>query len=232
MLPVSRVSDPLGTAARRLLLTSTLLLLFATDPRLAANQETQFPPPLSIEEIELDLRLEPATHTLSAKVMLGLRSRSLRPMEVVRLVLPAPFADRAHIYAVWDRTGFLAWHTERREKDLLIVTTFTAPIGPLGQRALVVHFELDLAGFDAPEAPAQLTSRAASLHATGWYPLPVALRLTRINRLRLGLRLPRTWQLRSHTQLKHLHTSSEFAEYELTAKGISAASLVFSAYAQ
>ena len=233
MLPAFLVSDTTLRLTLLLLLIPTLLPRLADPlPLLATGQENSSSTPLNVEEVELDVRLEPATYTLSAKVMLGLRSRSLKPVEAIRLVVPAPFADRAHIYAVWDRSGFLAWHSQRIKKDLLIVTTFAQPIGALGQRWLVIRFDLDFTHFDAPDAPAQLTPHAASLRATGWYPLPLGVRPRQFNKLRLGLRLPRTWRLRSHAESKHLHTGTEFTEYELTAEAVSASSLLFCAYAQ
>ncbi|NWF86124.1 MAG: hypothetical protein HXY18_20120 [Bryobacteraceae bacterium] len=235
MLLAFLVSDTTLRLALLLLLASMPFTRLPHHPAmLATGRQTAAPVQLHVEAVELDVRLEPTTYTLAAKAMLGLRSRSLKPLPAIRLLLPAPFAARARIYAVWDHSGFLPWYRARLENDFLIVTTFTQPIRPLGQRWLVVRFDLNFTGFDVPDAPAQLTPHAASLHAAGWYPLPAGVEPSQfqLNKLRLGLRLPRAWRLRSYTESKHLHTGTEFAEYELRAKAVSANTLLFSAYAQ
>ncbi|MFQ5817168.1 MAG: hypothetical protein ACE5H2_04315 [Terriglobia bacterium] len=185
----------------------------------------------AVNAVELDVRLEPADAQLAAKASLALVSRRVRPIHTLVLVFPAPFHDRARIRTVWDETGLLAWHTEPAKDALLIHVTFASPLAPLARRTVVVSFELDFAGLDST-APAHLSDQEARLESSGWYPLPESAAADRLRRLRLDVRLPRTWRVERSGPIKHLRTGIQFAEYELKRKNIPAGRLLFRAYAE
>lgn len=206
------------------MLTATLGLALL----LALGPTPQF---FEVNAVELDVRLEPSDGRLAAKASLHLRSRRVRPAETLALVLPAPFQNRARIRAVWDETGVLAWHTEMAEAALLIRVTFARPLPALARRTVVVSFELDCGGLDS-SAPAQLTARAARLESTGWYPLPAGSVSDRLRRVRLAVRLSRSWRVERRLRMKRVRSGKHVAEYELTAENVARDTLLFRAHAQ
>lgn len=186
--------------------------------------------PVSLRALELDVRLEPATRILSAKARLDIVSRRVLPLTQLVLVLPPPFAERARVQAVWDATGLLAWHVQSAGEELRISVTLAKPLPSLSRRTVVMSFDLDLTGVDS--ALVKFTHREVQLASSGWYPFPENLLLDSLPRVRLGVRLPRTWRVQSTSNVKRLRTGPEFAEYELKAKNVRAGALLFAASAE
>lgn len=188
-------------------------------------------PHLELRALELDVRLDPSARQLTAKAQLDLRSRRVLLLETLVLVLPSPFAARAEIETVWDDTGLLAWHAERREESLFIHVALAKPLAPLGRRTVVVSFRVDFAGLDSP-ASSHLSENAVRLESRGWYPLPTEGVGDALRRVRLGVRLPHTWRVRPMEGLKRLRTGTQFAEYERKARNVPTGQLLFSARAE
>jgi len=182
---------------------------------------------VSVRTVELDVRLDPATRTLAGKASLELDSRRVLPIDTLALVLPPPFADRTRVEDVWDETGLLAWTAKMESETLLLRLTFARPLAPLARRTVVIRFQLSLDELDSTAV--RLSQHEARLESSGWYPLPKEPVLERFRRIRLGVRLPRTWRVEAAGRLKRVRTGLEFAEYEITAKNVAPQTLLFQA---
>ncbi len=182
---------------------------------------------VSVRTVELDVRLDPATRTLAGKANLELDSRRVLPIDTLDLFLSPPFADRARVEDVWDETGLLAWSAKMESETLLLRLTFARPLPPLARRTVVIRFQLSLDEVDSTAV--RLNQHEARLESSGWYPFPKEAALERFRRIRLGVRLPRTWHVEATSQLKRVRTGLEFAEYEITAKNVAPQTLLFQA---
>jgi len=162
-----------------------LLLLFGLPARAGE---------LVIEEARISVRLDPEAGALYGKALLTLRNRTGRDLAAVDLKFPAAAGDNVKLNVVWDRHEDLPWRRLWRQEALghfLFQVTLAKPLRDGKKILLGVSFDLT-PGTAGDDAPAIVTATRASLRGTGWYPV-AAEGPAAPGRLKLTVRLPKTW---------------------------------------
>jgi hypothetical protein len=171
---------------------------------------------LAVERLDLDVRLDPQSQALYAGGKLTLRNTGGTSIEVLTLQFPAPLGSRTTCTAVWDANGELGWRSdpvdETQDQELSVL--LRPWLKPGKKMTLGLNFEITLEGLPA-DAPASVSSGTARLTGTGWYPLPDGADPLRTNKLRLVVRLPKTWQVSAPVKMKRITRGALLAGYEL-----------------
>jgi hypothetical protein len=171
---------------------------------------------LTAERVDLDVRLDPQSEALYASGKLVLRNTGRTTIEILTLLFPAPLGSRTTCTAVWDADGELGWRSDPAEKPQgrTLSVLLRSRLRPGRKMTLGLNFEITLEGLP-PDAPARVSAEDVRLAGAGWYPLPDEADPEPVDRLRLVVRLPKSWQVSAPVKLKKVAESKVLASYEL-----------------
>ena len=174
---------------------------------------------LTVERVDLDVRLDPQSQALYASGKLVLRNTGRTAIEILTLLFPAPLGSRTTCTAVWDPHGELGWRLDPAEKlqGHKLSVLLRSRLRPGKKMTLGLNFEITLEGLP-PDAPTRVSAENARLASAGWYPLPDEADPELVDRLRLVVRLPKSWQVSAPVKLKKVAESKVLASYELQRK--------------
>jgi hypothetical protein len=158
---------------------------------------------LTAERVDLDVRLDPQSEALYASGKLVLRNTGRTAIEVLTLRFPALLGSRTTCTAVWDADGELGWRLDPAEKlqGHKLSVLLRSRLRPGQKMTLGLNFEITLEGVPR-DAPTRVSAEDARLAGGGWYPLPDKTGPELVERLRLVVRLPKSWHVSAPVKLK------------------------------
>ncbi|MFQ5723908.1 MAG: hypothetical protein ACE5G6_05400 [Terriglobia bacterium] len=169
---------------------------------------------VSVERLELTVRIDPARQSLYVKATYHLRASRRR--ESIDFRLPAAVAPYMDFRRVWDRSGELSWRFLMGDDRPRAVRVYLRePLKPREPLVLVVSYDLNLKAASGPVRSVVVEAERAQLATTGWYPLPAAsgARLPLV--LRLAVHVPKEWPVEAPGALKKIFDGTTLAGYEL-----------------
>lgn len=171
---------------------------------------------LTADRVDLDVRLDPQSEALYASGQLVLRNTGHTDIEILTLLFPAPLGSRTTCTAVWDSDGELGWRSDPADNlhSQKLSVLLRSRLRPGKKITLGLNFEIALDGLSA-DAPARVSAQDARLAGAGWYPLPDDAGPAWAGRLRLVVRLPKSWRVSAPVKLKKVAESESLASYEV-----------------
>lgn len=171
---------------------------------------------LEIQKADFSLHLDPRFRALYATVLLTVRNAGPDPLDVLEFEFPAPLGHRAQVSAAWDREGPLEWRSDPVEegaaRDLLLA--IRRMLRPGKKLVVGLRFEIALPGLSA-EAPAGIEPDGVRLLTSGWYPVPVRTSNALPQKLRIDVRLPLGWRVRSTVPVRERTRGTALSSYAL-----------------
>ncbi|MGH9803546.1 MAG: hypothetical protein ACRD4D_00105 [Candidatus Acidiferrales bacterium] len=176
--------------------------------------------PLEIHRADFSVHLDPRFRALYATVVLTVRNAGGDSVDVLEFEFPAPLGPQAQVLAAWDREGPLEWRSDPvsdpvdvgASRELLVA--LRRMLRPGKKLVLGLRYEIALPALSV-NAPAGIDADAARLATSGWYPLPARTSNALPHKLRLDVRLPNGWRVRSLARVKERVTGTALSHYSL-----------------
>ncbi len=183
---------------------------------------------VSVERLELTVRIDPRRQSLYVKATYHLRSSRRR--ESIDFHLPAAVAPYMYFRRVWDRKGELSWRLVMGDDRPRAVRVYLRePLKPREPLVVVVSYDLNLKAASVPASIVVVEAERAQLSTTGWYPLPAASGARLPLPLRLAVLLPKEWPVEAPGKLKQIFDGTTLAGYELELRHLRPGELLFRA---